>query len=334
MSKQRCIEQIIEIGKMAFTKGLTSGWGGNISCRLNENEILITAHQTSLGFITEDDLLLIDNTGSLIEPNSKRTSTESDMHLALYNTESYKAVVHLHPTTLLSLLNCNRELESSTYESSLILGKPPVLAQKSPTVTDIPALLNAFQTSSIVFLEKHGLVAAGETLIEAYSLADTAESAAKITLNSVLLGHQNTKRVEEAPEKPSESYEVFTDAHIEKLQTLINNDPEALSLGEASDLTTRYAIKLTDDGTIYNMHFNKGVLTKITNDDDADFINMGKREIWIHVFNGRLDPFAATSQKKLKLIKGHIGDLSKWYAPFYRIFELWKAAPVKELDRV
>lgn len=319
---------------MAFTKGLTSGWGGNISCRLNENEILITAHQTSLGFITEEDILLIDTTGSLIEENEKRTSTETEMHLALYNTENYQAVVHLHPTSLLSLLNCNRAIEPSTYESSLILGQPPVLTQKSPTVTDIPALLNAFQTSSIVFLEKHGLVAAGDTLIEAYSLADTAESAATITLNSLLLGQDTSKKTEIVSDKSNATYEVFTDAHMQRLQNLINNDSEALSLGEASDLTTRYAIKLSDDGTLYNMHFKKGVLTKITNDDDADFINMGKREIWVHVFNGRLDPFAATSQKKLKLIKGHIGDLSKWYAPFYRIFDLWKDAPVKELEHV
>ncbi|MFZ2633902.1 MAG: hypothetical protein WA081_03945 [Desulfosalsimonadaceae bacterium] len=63
----------------------------------------------------------------------------------------------------------------------------------------------------------------------------------------------------------------------------------------------------------------------------ADFVCAGKKEAWIKVFNGRLDPFAAVSQKKLNLEKGQISDLSKWYAPFNRMFEVWKQASVLEM---
>ena len=46
------------------------------------------------------------------------------------------------------------------------------------------------------------------------------------------------------------------------------------------------------------------------------------------IFNRQLDPFAATTQKKLKL-KGDFGKISRWYVPFNRLFELWVRVPVK-----
>jgi putative sterol carrier protein len=109
----------------------------------------------------------------------------------------------------------------------------------------------------------------------------------------------------------------------------INRDGEAQRLGKESHLTVRYAIKLLDTGQLYNFHFQEGEIVKVTNDEDAEFVIAGRRQQWVAVFNGLLDPFAATTQKKLKLQKGSIGDLSKWYPPFYRIFALWKETPVE-----
>ena len=57
---------------------------------------------------------------------------------------------------------------------------------------------------------------------------------------------------------------------------------------------------------------------------------VGVLVLWfIAVFNGIIEPFAVNTHKKLKLQKGNIGDLSRWYPPFYRIFKLWKNAPVE-----
>jgi putative sterol carrier protein len=209
---------------------------------------------------------------------------------------------------------------------------PPIVHQSGPTVTEIGPLLDAFTTQSIVILEKHGIVAAGDDLLEAFALADVAEEAARLTINHHIL--QGSRGAEKQKEKSTDApaLRVFSDEHLHTLQKLINDDEEARKLGLDTDLTVRYAIKQLEDGLVYNMHFHKGELVKITHDEDADFINVGKRAIWIQVFNGRLDPLPATSQKKLRLVKGHIGDLSKWYAPFYRIFALWKFAPVLELD--
>ena len=43
--------------------------------------------------------------------------------------------------------------------------------------------------------------------------------------------------------------------------------------------------------------------------------------IWRAVFNREIDPFVATTQKKMNL-RGDFAKISKWYSPCSRIFEL------------
>jgi L-fuculose-phosphate aldolase len=326
-------QEIVSIGRTAYLKGLTAGWGGNLSVKKDDGTILITPHKKSLGFISDEDILTIDTAGNVLE-GAGEPSTETTMHCALYGETDSKAVVHLHPPCINSLVSNDVRLQFDTFETRLILGTSvPILEQDTPTTTDIDALLNAFETANLVFLKRHGVVAVGDDLQEAFALVDVAEEAAQLTINSMLIG----KKVHETngaplPKSRAEALPVFSIEHMNRIQKLVNEDEEAQKLGQKTNLTVNYAIKQLDDGTVFNIHFEKGKITKITNDENADFINAGRREAWIHVFNGRLDPFAATSQKKLRLQKGQIGALSKWYAPFYRIFALWKDAPVKELD--
>ncbi|MGD8413641.1 MAG: class II aldolase/adducin family protein [Candidatus Latescibacterota bacterium] len=325
-------QEIVTVGSAAFLKGLTAGWGGNISARREDATILITPHGKSLGFMTADDIITVDRTGKLLEGNG-RPSTETGMHCALYNATGSKAVVHLHPPCINSLVSRDVPLQLDIFETRLILGKDiPVLDQDTPIVTDIDALLGAFKTANIVFLKNHGVIAAGDDLQEAFALADVAEEAARLTINGMIIDRRPVESgAGQATASGAEALPVFSREHMTRIQKLVNEDEEAQNLGRSTGLTVNYAIKQLDDGKVFNIHFDEGKIAEITEDENADFVNAGKREIWIHVFNGRLDPFAATSQKKLRLQKGHIGDLAKWYAPFYRIFALWKDAPVKEL---
>jgi L-fuculose-phosphate aldolase len=326
-------KEIVSVGRTAYLKGLTAGWGGNISVRKSAGTILITPHKKSLGFLSDPDILTIDDAGNLLEGTGE-PSMETAMHCALYRETGSQAVIHLHPPCINSLLSADVPLRLDTFETRLILGSSiPVLEQDTPVTTDIDELLRAFRTANIVFLKHHGIVAAGENLQEAFALADVAEEAAQLTIYSNIIGNRpEGKSSGQVSENRAEALPVFSTEHMTLIQKLVNEDEEAQKLGQKTDLTVSYAIKQLENGRVFNIHFEKGRITGITDDEDADFVNAGRREIWIHVFNGRLDPFAATSQKKLRLQKGHIGDLAKWYAPFYRIFALWKNAPVKELD--
>jgi putative sterol carrier protein len=193
-------------------------------------------------------------------------------------------------------------------------------------------VIAALQLSNIIILKEHGTVAIGDNLWDAFFLTELLEETALMTFIEQSLGAppqvEGKKPVPEKKAAPA-VYPVFSKEHIERIVTLVNQDEEAQRLGRSTHLTVRYAIKQADTNQVYNFHFQEGEIIKVSHDEDADFIITGKRQQWIAVFNGLIDPFAATTQKKLRLQKGSIGDLSKWYPPFYRVFALWKDAPVE-----
>jgi len=328
---EKCQKEIIAIGKEAYRKNLIVAWGGNLSVRLNPEEFLITAHTTALGFIKEKDFLIMDLKGKVMQGEGK-PSTETKLHTAIYRDTEAKAVVHLHPPYTNVLAVRGIKLKPMTFETSLFLGSNiPIIVQDSPSVTKLEGIIEALELNNIIILKEHGTVAVGGNPWEAFFLTEILEETALMTYISKRLGASELKEEKVAPSEKEAlvKYPVFSKEHIEHIVNLVNQDEEAQRLGKKTHLTVRYAIKLIDTNEVYNFHFEEGKVIKVSKDEDADFLIAGKKRQWISVFNGLIDPFAATTQKKLRLQKGNIGDLSKWYTPFYRLFKLWEQAPVE-----
>ncbi len=328
---QKYREDITRVGRAAYQKGLIVGRGGNISIRLGRQEFFSTAHGAALGFLQTSDFLIMNVTGVIIEGDGK-PSTESKLHGTIYRDTDAGAIVHLHPpyTTVLAVRGI--EIKPMTFESSLFLGKTvPILPQESPSVTALDGVIDALKLSNIIILKEHGSVAVGDDLWDAFFLTEILEEAAMMTCVAQRLGEPSGegKSVLPPERETVHALPVFSEEHIARMVDGINQDEEAQRLGQANHLTVRYAIKLMDTGRVYNFHFQEGEVVRVTNDEDADFIIAGRKQQWVAVFNGLIDPFAATTQKKLRLQKGSIGDLSKWYPPFYRIFALWNKTPVE-----
>ncbi|MFH0790582.1 MAG: SCP2 sterol-binding domain-containing protein, partial [Candidatus Omnitrophota bacterium] len=79
---------------------------------------------------------------------------------------------------------------------------------------------------------------------------------------------------------------------------------------------------------VYKFNFEKGRVVKLDSDEDAPFVISAPTDVWEMVFLGKVDPFVATMQGKMKL-KGELGKLSRWYVPFSRLFELFKQVKIK-----
>jgi putative sterol carrier protein len=75
--------------------------------------------------------------------------------------------------------------------------------------------------------------------------------------------------------------------------------------------------------------FVDGVISELKHDDSGDFMISGKAEWWNAVFSNRIDPFLATQQGKLKLKRGEMAQLSRWYKPFQRAFAIWQTIAVQ-----
>jgi len=328
---ERYQEEIIDIGKEAYRKGLIVACGGNLSVRLGSEEFLMTAHTAALGFLKDKDFLVMDLKGKIVKGEGK-PSTETRMHTAIYQNTEAKSVVHLHPPYTNVLAIAGVGLKPMTFESSLFLGNNiPIIPQDSPSVTKLDGVIEALELSNIIILKEHGTVAIGNDLWEAFFLTEILEETAMMTHLGKSLGENKVKEEKEVSlkEETQVKYPAFSKEHIERIVTLVNQDEEAQRLGKSTHLTVKYAIKLMGSNQVYNFHFEEGKIIKVSNDEDADFLLTGREQQWKAIFNGLIDPFAATTQKKLRLQKGNIGDLSRWYPPFYRIFKLWKQAPVE-----
>lgn len=169
---------MIYFGRLLFERRLISGWGGNISCRLEKKRFLITAQHAPLGFLGTHDLVGIDQKGKSVK-KSGRPSSEMPLHLAVYAGTEANAVIHAHPPMVLAFSLTHQSFVPLSFEEKFTFGEVPVIAQETPTVTEPGQVIQGLRVRPIVILKGHGTVAVGKDLREAFLLTDLLEEAVR-----------------------------------------------------------------------------------------------------------------------------------------------------------
>lgn len=326
---------IIEIGRWLWEKDLSAAASGNISVRLDSSRMLITGHGACLGVLKEGDIGALDLEGAVLETGFS-PSTEKPFHLAVYKNLGVRCVVHVHPALTNGYFACRDTLEFDTFEARLVLGDVSVVDQKTPAITDISPVVAGLKRNNIIVLRHHGVVAIGETLRDAFFLIQTLEEAVRTNwirdfyragAGSVALPPAAERAAEPAP--AGEKHQLFSEGQIVKIVALVNADEKFRQLAHETALATKLAVVLDETQTAYCFDFKDGGIAGYSRSPaEAEFVISGKAEYWRAIFNRELDPFSATTQKKLKL-KGDFAKISRWYVPFNRLFELWKNVPVE-----
>jgi len=327
------VDQIIETGKWIWEKNLSGGLSGNISVRASSDVILITARSTCLGMLKKEDVCTIDSEGTPLMKGFL-PSSENPFHTSVYKNLDAGAVIHVHPTLCNAYFSVHDKIEFDTFETRLTLGDIPVIDQKTPTITDILPVIEGLKKSNIVVLKHHGVVSIGETLKDAFFLIQTLEEAVKIALikdfyaSGTRTGVSNKDQKQVLP-SPSKKYELFSEEQIKEIVRIVNADEKFSQLAHETALKTKLAVVLEESGLTYCFNFSDGKIVDYSHSvEEAEFVISGKKDYWRQIFNRQLDPFAATTQKKLKL-KGDFAKISRWYVPFNRLFDLWTSVPVE-----
>lgn len=330
---ENLIDQIVEIGKLIWDKDLSGGLSGNLSVRGAQETVFVTGRATCLGMLKKEDIVCVDLDGKPLE-KSFVPSSETVFHVAVYKNLDARAVVHVHPTFTNGYFSVNEKIDFDTFETRLTLGAIPVIEQKTPTITDIASVVEALKQSNIVVLKNHGVVAIGATLMDAFFLVQTLEEAVKIACLKTLFAKNDAASARAGSEVKTSASEgkkfgLFSEEQIQAIVSIVNNDEKFKKLACETALETKLAVVLDETGQTYCFNFSGGGIKDYSNSvADAEFVISGKLEYWRAIFNRKLDPFAATTQKKLKL-KGDFAKISRWYVPFNRLFDLWTAVPVE-----
>lgn len=332
---KRAEREMIHFGRLLFERHLISGWGGNLSCRLAKEQFLITGQHAPLGFLKIQDLVRIDSKGRPLR-KTQHPSSETTLHLAVYKGSEAKAIVHAHPPKVLAFSLSHASFVPVSFEEKYTLGEIPVLPQETPTVTDTAGVVEELKLRPIVILRGHGTVAIGKDLKEAFLLTDLLEEAVQCQLvrdqiqggcEPELERSGQGERKEASKQAPA--YPLFSREHIEALIESANGDAEFQRQARAENLTTALTLRLEEAGAPWSVHFDNGRIVRWEAADDGEFVISGKREWWEAVFKGRIDPFLATQQGKLKLERGELWKLSQWFKPFQRAFYLWQNIPIE-----
>lgn len=322
-------KNIISIGRLLWDKDLANGLNGNISVRVDDERILITGIKTCLGMLQEKDIVLADTDGNVLDEGE--VSTEKLMHTEIFkNFLEAKVIIHSHTTFTNAYFLENDVFVPRNFESKLWFGEIKAVEQNTPSVTDASPVIEALKNNNVMVLKNHGVVAMGKDLFDCFLLIQGVEEGIKMDAISRL--YRDVKENVQAQKhikKPEEKkYKLFSKEQMDEIVNLVNSDTQMQELGKKTDMTMDLAVKIDETAQAYRFQFKKGKIMGITNDDNAEFLITAPEKVWRAVFNQEIDPFVATTQKRMNL-KGDFGKISKWYAPCSRIFELWTKVPVE-----
>ena len=324
-------QKIISIGRKLQDLHLAVANSGNLSARLDKNNILITATGTSLGQLKLKDVIKI-NLKNEKDLKGKRLSTEFPMHRLIYESCETKTIIHCHPPLANGYFAVCSSLKNLTFESKIYLGDVKAVLQETPSITKPELVVDALKTNNLAVIKNHGVVSIGKSFKNSFDLIETLEEAIKVTAiarlfdKSILDDLDST--LKEDLSKKSDVYEIFSKEHIQAIVDLVNKDEFLGKKGQETDLTLELAISLDGTNKSYKFIFEQGKIKKLEFNNNAPFVISADAQIWELVFLGSLDPFVAVTQGKMKL-KGQLGQLSRWYVPFSRLFELFKQVKFK-----
>ncbi len=331
MSREQLINEIIKVGKRLYETGLVVAKSGNISCKLDEDNILITASGSFLGELSDDDIAQV-NLKTSEEKGPQKSSSELPLHSLIYNNFKNKVIIHCHPPLINGYFAACSSLKALTFETKFYLGEVPVVKQDTPTVTNPGPVIEALKTNNMVVLKNHGVVAVSDKFNEALSLIEALEEAVRTAAVARLFKKDILDDMDTALKKrlatDEEVYSMFSREHIQAIVDLVNNDELMATKGKELDLTVQLVIKLDGSDSAYKFTFEKGRIKSLDADNQAPFVISAPKDIWEQVFLGKLDSFVAVTQGKMKL-QGQLGQLSRWYVPFTRLFELFQQGKFK-----
>jgi ribulose-5-phosphate 4-epimerase/fuculose-1-phosphate aldolase len=186
MQEHQLRDQICELGKSIFDRGLTHGSTGNISARCPDGWLL-TPTGSNLGKLDPARLSKLDWNGKLISGNPP--SKEAFLHLAMYQERaSNGAVVHLHAThsvaiSVLENLDPEDLLPPLTAYYVMRIGRLPLVPYYAPGDLQLAEAVRGYAgRHHAMLLANHGPVVGGSNLAAAADAIEELEATARVYL--------------------------------------------------------------------------------------------------------------------------------------------------------
>ena len=163
---------------------------GHCSARRDADSFYINSGASVRGTLTVEDIVAIDLDGRPLGGGNVKPPLEFPIHAEVYRARSkINAVFHTHPQWSTYLTMCGVE-QKVVYAQASLLGEMPVM--ESPMSVNTRAMGEKMAVimgeNPIVLLKAHGVVAAGESILECFAYAAYVEENARRQYMAMQIG--------------------------------------------------------------------------------------------------------------------------------------------------
>lgn len=163
-------ERMVEIGERMWARGYTDGNGGNLTVRVGDNLVLCTPTLVSKGFMTVEQIALVDMEGTQLAGKFKRTS-ECMTHLGIMKRQpKAKACCHAHPPHATAFAVAGvRPPTCMIPEAEVFLGQIGMAEYRTPgTPANADVIGEVAVDHMSVLMLNHGVICWGKDIEDSY----------------------------------------------------------------------------------------------------------------------------------------------------------------------
>ncbi len=195
--------EVVEYGKRLLSDGLTEGTAGNISVYDPECGCMaISPSGVAYPDTRPEDVVIMDLEGNVFD-GDRRPSSEHALHSVFYKTRpGARAVVHTHSMYCTTLACMGVALESVHYAiADAGVTRIPLAPYRTFGTPELAqAVADTLCDGKAVLMKNHGMIACGDSIRSAYSLAKTCEWCAEIQWRAMAAGKPSLLSGEEMRE--------------------------------------------------------------------------------------------------------------------------------------
>ena len=182
-------QRMVDMGRRLWQREFVDGNGGNLSVRVAQDLLLCSPTLCSKGFMTVEDICLVDmNAGQLC--GYRPATSEVKTHIAMMKEVGVNACIHAHPPCCNAFLFAGLTPPNGINpEADIFLGHIPLAPYGTPgSVETAQAVAKAAHQSTVVFMENHGVITGARHIEEAEWFMENADAYCKMVLLASLHG--------------------------------------------------------------------------------------------------------------------------------------------------
>jgi len=190
---QREVEDLLYVCKRLSDRMYVTGYGGNLSIKLENDLLLITPTLMYKANITAEDVVFIDLKGNVVKGKNKPTS-EISTYLKLYNNRpDIISVIHCHPpyTNVFAITEGKNFLMRPIFpETCVEVGPVPVVPYGESLTQQLTDKNELFvQKYNAFLIENHGpFIISTEDIVRTMQIVEILEVTSMAILGALAIG--------------------------------------------------------------------------------------------------------------------------------------------------